>query len=134
VQSDRKGFLDAIKENRFDMLPRKVYADWLDEHGYSDEATEQRTWTAEKERSVEWMEELAASSEMGYGDRRLTYDELIQAGRDWLRDGDYFVQIGDESLRNQFGGNADEFWRHWQMCTGNVVPPDKWDSPFSCSC
>jgi uncharacterized protein (TIGR02996 family) len=39
---EAKKFLAAIDENPCDQAPRLVYADWLDENGYEDEAAEMR--------------------------------------------------------------------------------------------
>ncbi len=48
---DRTGFERAIKEDRYDSFSRQVYADWLEERGFDDEAMEQRRLAA-----PEWVE------------------------------------------------------------------------------
>ena len=44
-----KDFLQTIAKSPYDEAPKKIYADWLDENGYHDEAALYRNWkTANK--------------------------------------------------------------------------------------
>jgi uncharacterized protein (TIGR02996 family) len=52
VHDNEKGFLQAIKDQMNDKLPRMVYADWLDEHGRHDEA---KFWRNDQEATSEQM-------------------------------------------------------------------------------
>lgn len=62
-----------------------------------------------------------------------TAEDLIQAGRDYLDSGDRLVQQDSETLRDDT--NAKEFWKHFQVITGIVVPESELDSvPFCCTC
>jgi len=44
--TDRAAFLEAIRANPFDALPRMVFADWLDEHGEGRKAAHYRAAAA----------------------------------------------------------------------------------------
>ena len=46
----------------------------------------------------------------------ITYEQLIQAGWDYVKTGDYFTQMGSESLRDNV--NGEEYWKHWKELTG----------------
>ncbi len=50
-QQEREAFESAIKTDRYDQITRLVYADWLEENGLDDEASEQR-----RRASPEWVE------------------------------------------------------------------------------
>lgn len=111
-------------------------ADWLDEHHPDQHAL------AELYRggARAWLTAMAAESGgHGYDDddyREITYLDLVRAGADYLDHGDYLTQWGREDLYGRmYDGDAEMFWRCWEVVTGRRVPPDKRDdSPFSCSC
>jgi hypothetical protein len=63
----------------------------------------------------------------------MTYDALMKAADDFVRYGDYTVQHGDEHWRDTFPGFAEEFWRAWEVVTGEKAPDDAFQI-FSCSC
>lgn len=62
----------------------------------------------------------------------LSYDVLIKNAEEWLRDEDYFVQQGSERWRDEF--NPTEFWHHYEVIAGKVVPDDKKRSFYCCTC
>lgn len=88
--------------------------------------------------SMRWMEAEAAKHHHPYRaddgpGPQVTADELIQAGYDYINDGDYFTQHGDESLRDEL--DRHDYWYHWQRITGVIVRPETTDElPFTCSC
>lgn len=49
----RQAFLDAIKENPYEPSNHYVYADWLEENGFDEDALLQREWTPERQREAE---------------------------------------------------------------------------------
>lgn len=69
-------------------------------------------------------------------DMGLSDDVLMENAASWLADKsswpDYNVQQGSERWRDTF--NADEFWHHYEVVTGTVVPADKKASMYCCSC
>lgn len=74
-------------------------------------------------RSALWIQEFAE-------DMNVTYEEMMEAARDWVRHGHHFSRGGD------FEGQQvpDEFWDHYQVVTGTLVPRERKESFFSCAC
>ncbi len=152
MSTERDAFEVLLKDNPQDWTTRLIYADWLEEHGFDDEAQRQREFKA----AWEWMENLAAEggvSVTNYGmedesgeleieqEEPITMDILISAGHEYMdSEGHaYFVQMGSETLRNLVSGEeADKYWRYWSVITGRQEPPvpEKWrrEGPFSCNC
>lgn len=129
MHPDKKAFLAAIRANRFDMLYRKIYADWLDEHGDHDEANVQRAWTVEKERSVEWLEGCADTC-------GLAYRKLIAAAELYAEENEYTYMGQNEDYKNAWEDFREdgEFWKHYEIVTGKVIVAERRGSFFSCSC
>jgi uncharacterized protein (TIGR02996 family) len=138
-QQQREAFLAAIAADRYDTATRLVFADWLEERGDDDTATEQRRMaTREWVEADKWMHEFAG--QLGSADwdgRDIDYDDCIRAGHDAHRHGDYFVQQGGESAQDTMyeGNNREDFWRCWSIVTGVPVSEEQREhSVFSCSC
>lgn len=74
------------------------------------------------DRSRQWMTDWAG----GHG---MTADAMIQAGRDYIEDGEYLCHGRDF----QDCVVPEEFWRHYEILTGEKVSY-KTGSFFSCSC
>lgn len=74
-------------------------------------------------RSHPWLEKYAESLEC-------TYEELMARAEDWLRNDEWWIEGG------RFEGISipHEFWEHYQDVTNSVVPEDKQQNFFSCSC
>ena len=161
--ADDSPFLKAIAENPLDPAPRQVYADWLDEQSRYDEATAERWWTRERLAARARLTALAAEcgdtctaydERHGYGfevidggyqrvDNRwrpVTYDDLVQAGHNYIDEGDYFTQRGEEGARDLIqGAVAEQYWADWEIVTGRSRDEQRdkrygLDAPFSCSC
>lgn len=152
--TERAAFLAAIKHDRYDTLTRLAYADWLEERGEDDEAAEQRRQaTPVWQEADRWLHDFAAKCGetaenygIAYDDwdrlewRQITYDDLIKAGHDYVREEDFFVQSGSDTARDlmQEGDNYESYWRHWETVTGCTrKAPGRYESrsaPFSCSC
>ena len=140
MEAEREAFLAAVRDNWNDYALRKIYADWLDERGESEEATRQRRWPEIVAESRKWLEDLAAR--MGgdrYGD--MTYDRLMGAADRWVKtdDGEYggdpLVQYGSEEWREDFGSNDElmaDLWRHYEIVRG--CRPKTTKSFFRCAC
>jgi uncharacterized protein (TIGR02996 family) len=141
-EDDRRAFLKAIADNPWDAEgPRLVYADWLDEVGEYDEAERQRQHV----QAERWLREFAGRHGGNFGEDdedgyvSTTYEQVVQAGRDFADTGDYYTQYGSDSLRNAMykTSTAAEYWRCWSVVTGLPVPGECEEvppSPFSCSC
>lgn len=76
-----------------------------------------------KEPSVEWLIKWAD----GYGS---SYTEVLDRAKDYLEYGEYW----NEGERFDGEWVPDEFWIHYQIVTGTIVPEDMRGSFFSCSC
>ncbi len=156
---DRAAFEARIAADRYDIVTRLVYADWLEENGHDDEAVEQRRCTSPAwQEAARWMEDRAADCGVNcvnYAKRNpdgswseeeyeaITFETMIEAGHNFVNNGDYFVQQGSEDARDMIhGGNLEAFWRHWQTITGIDLTGKKTaygdviteQGPFSCSC
>lgn len=143
----------------------QIFADWLEENGYDDEATLHRKFTPKYQKAEDFMYDLAEKAGgtcvSGYGTSRynretreveqgqeiwepITYEMLIKAGHDFVDHGEYFVQIGSETLRNLMYQDdiAERYWESWAILTGRNKykklgkgRSHSHDSnPFSCSC
>lgn len=75
--------------------------------------------------------------------RNINLEDCLQAGYDFLREGDYFVQCGSEQARDLMyeEGMAKLFWINWFMLTGepsqdhpDLIQGEESSAPFSCSC
>lgn len=77
----------------------------------------------EQLKARKWITEYAAGLD-------LSYNELIDAAKDYLKHNDYLVRGGD------FEGEylPDIFWTHYEIVTGETVPESDRGSFFSCSC
>lgn len=62
----------------------------------------------------------------------LSRDALMADAADWLDIGDYFVQRDRTTWRDNF--NPREFWHHYEIVMGTVVPEDKKGGMYCCSC
>lgn len=60
----------------------------------------------------------------------LTFEEMLQVARDYAKNGNYHNTGSNEAqLRD-----AAQFWKHYEIVTGEKVPNSSKDSFFSCSC
>ncbi len=85
-------------------------------------------------RAIQPISEIQAESKdwiQGFAKRvGLSYDDLIQAAKEWIELGEY---INRGSLLS--GERVpEEFWDHYEIVTGEVVPEEKQGSFFSFSC
>jgi len=85
-----------------------------------------KSHAAHKAQSEEWIRGQADRIDIGF-------NELLHAAERWLRDDDHTVQNGGTSWRDNFGDPA-EFWHHYEIYTGTVVPQERKSSFFCCSC
>lgn len=81
--------------------------------------------TDHKAKSQEWVKEHAA--EIG-----MTPDQMMQNAEGWIEYDEHTVQHGREDWRDGF--KATEFWHHYEIVTGKVVPEEKKRSFYCCTC
>lgn len=60
----------------------------------------------------------------------LSYDRLLDAAREWIHEGDRLT--GGSEMEGE--STPEDFWRHYQNVTGEVVPEEKIGNFFSCAC
>lgn len=73
--------------------------------------------------SMQWIVDFATRVGLGY-------EEIMDAARDWIEHGEYYVFDHDEH-----GESFNlEFWTHYERVTGTVVSSNDRDNFFSCSC
>jgi uncharacterized protein (TIGR02996 family) len=144
MTSDEHAFLKAIEAAPDDEAPHQVYADWLDEHDRPEEADWHRLWTAKAAKAArKWFQTFAAKHSEGYAEEfgddapAYTAEDMIEFGRDFLRDGTPHVQYGgslEEFMLND--ANRRTFWRNWALATGTYVPDETAETGyvFSCTC
>ena len=129
-QDNRKEFESMIEANRYDQTTRLIFADWLDENDFPEEAAEQRAWTPEKQRAEDYFREFAERAGLGYGKAMGIVAEYVEDGTVW-------VEHDSEDARNAFYDcDIKVFWEHYQTLTGSAEPGGDgwWGTPFSCSC
>jgi uncharacterized protein (TIGR02996 family) len=132
-KDEKAAFEKAIEEDPYDGTTHKVFADWLEEHGFDDEALLQREWTPEKMRAAEkWMKEYAAAcSEPDYYE--LTVEKLIDGAHRYLDTGAGLC-IGIDTPDVVYDSSED-FWVHFMVLTGRPVPSEKRGEVFiHCAC
>jgi uncharacterized protein (TIGR02996 family) len=141
MSRDETAFLAAIAAAPDDEGPHKVYADWLDEHDRPEEADWHRLWTSKAAMAArKWFQQFAAehSEEMEeeFG-KKYTARQMIQFGRDYLRNKTLHVQYGMSLQEFMFDDdNRRTFWQNWALATGTFVPDDTVEDGyvFSCTC
>lgn len=78
-----------------------------------------------KKKSIEWIRLHA--EDMG-----LSASALMDNAREWIECEEHQVQQGSEHWRSTF--NAEHFWHHYEIATGEIVPNDKKHSFYCCTC
>jgi uncharacterized protein (TIGR02996 family) len=129
MSDERKRFEDAIGADPYDLAVRKVFADWLEEHGDrpgdDDLAVLHRGWTVEKQQAKEWLEDFARDFDM-------SYDELMAAAFDALDRG-RGVTLEFETPDRAFTDGRD-FWRCFKLLTGRDEVDEDTGLFFRCAC
>lgn len=127
TDDEKAAFETAIAENPYDGVTRKVFADWLEEHGFDDAAVLQREWTAEKMRAAEkYVRDFAEAC-------GISQEELLTEAERFLDDGEE-VLVGAEGVGMAYSSYP-EFWEHFMILTGRPVPSEQRQAEFiSCAC
>jgi uncharacterized protein (TIGR02996 family) len=133
---ERSAFLKALAENEDDTRVRFIYADWLDEHGEHEEADRQRKWPGAKEWLVRFCRENNPSpDEEDPYEWVISYEELIELGREAVEGGDWFSCGNNMTMCDALRANYREFWKNWSVVTGVPLPSDIEEViNFNCAC
>lgn len=138
---DKAQWLHALEEDPDDVALHLVYADWLEERGEPEEAERQRRFPEARA----WLEQLVEEStpatyqdedgtEYPNDEWAVSYEELIQMGRDAAADGSWVFSLGNnQSLADALNGNHAKFWECWSAVTGLAGPPED-EGWFRCAC
>lgn len=127
-EPEARRFLAVLDRDRFDHRTRAVFSDWLEEHGYDDEAVSLRRWTREWQEARDHLLLCAAEC-------RVTYDELLKAATEHLEaregDGGATLFLGHDTPQIMY--DTETFWRAYQAVTGRDTRGDR-GGFFSCAC
>lgn len=145
-------FLEQISENPLDEVTHRVFADWLEENGYDDEALIQREWTAEKYRTALSEVDAFAKSISGkyifdghdadefdneFIHHEITVDILMRTAYAALKSGDRFPSTLclPFEIPDDYNPNWEVFWQHFMILTGVPVPTkNRGDAFIRCAC
>jgi uncharacterized protein (TIGR02996 family) len=134
--SDEDAFRKGIQATPEDDTLRGAFADWLDERDRHEEATAQRNWR----KSVAWLKKFVGRDGIGDGDEyEYTFDEFLDYIRRQVEDGGTEINFGPaEGVMYELAENdrsSRDFWRHFGIVTGFVVPEDdQGNHSYSCAC
>jgi uncharacterized protein (TIGR02996 family) len=144
---EKAAFEAAIKADRYDQATRRVFADWLEEHGLDDEAAVQRSWTPRKQQAEDYLRDFAAELSLDpHGDEddeeervtydEVTYEELLRVAHAFL-DGDpnAHISLGFDTP-DRVWEEAEKFWEEFEIATGRKVDDGHrgQELPVSCAC
>lgn len=107
----KKLFEEAIEADPYDGVTRKIFADWLEEHGHDDEAVVQRSWTPEKQQAEDWLTEYAQEHNLSYGDLIRAAHQLLDTGETSHVGVDMWNILFDPLRR-------EELWARFALATG----------------
>jgi len=134
--ADEESFRRSIQADPEDDATRRVFADWLDERDRSEEAAAQRDW----KESVGWLREFVAEDGIGDGDEyEYTFAEFLDYIKEQVKGGATQINFGPAegimyTLEEDDQARRD-FWRHFGVATGFVVPEDdQGKHTYSCAC
>jgi uncharacterized protein (TIGR02996 family) len=128
---ERAAFLKAIADDPYDEDTRKVFADWLEEFGFDDEAVFQRAWTPEWQRAEDRLKEFARVAGVSLVEVATAVQHYLETGEEVVLD-DGFQGFG---ATNQFGDEIklEEFWEAWETWTRTTLDEvQKANEPFHC--
>lgn len=145
-KAEKAAFEAAIAEDPYDGVTRKVFADWLEEHGFDDESVIQRDWTVAKHRAAEeWLAMFAGECGDSYdvdedeeeleGGYTVDTEELIRAAHGYLNTGEWFC-LGTMTPEIAMSDDDMElFWQHFMVVSGRPVPTEQRKDCFiACAC
>lgn len=139
-----RAFQEAIKESPHDEATHRIFADWLEERGFDDEARFHREeWTLDKQVAAEtymaWIVELLADQRWHAG-IAVTVEQVLLAAHRYLDEGKCcWLPMNNEAN----GIEEADFWGHFHILTGRTIPAnvlkraqDIWNENtfFVCSC
>lgn len=136
MEPEKQAFLTALENNKYDGDTRKVFADWLSEHGYDAEAEFQYNWTPEWQKAHDWMTWFAKDVVTESKDIA-TVEQVLEVGRNFLETGEETCLSGEGfDVTNWLYDNPDgikEYWKNWEILEKKTVPEEiTYREPFKC--
>lgn len=126
MSDHRAAFEAALKENPYDATTHFVFADWLEENGFDDEAAWQRSWTRERQEAEDWLKVYAARMNC-YDDPEAAFNGLVEG----LRTKELFAHGSD--LHGLYDlHDAEDLREHARTYLGLEIDWNRFT--FSCSC
>lgn len=116
--SQREAFELMLKEDRYDEVTHRVFADWLSEQGLDAEAEYHYSWTREKQEAIDWFANAAK-------ELNVSAEYLVQAGTKRITEGVRTSANHRDDISNYYYNNDDKFWRNWSLVTGKPKPDEK---------
>ena len=134
MSKEQQYFLKALEANEDDEATRLVYADWLEENGFDEEAQRQRKWPEAKL----WMLEFTRSINHNNQDEDPhTYEYVMEQGHSIVNgeNAHFGTDAGADYFREGLH-NKKEFFKYWSILTGEPVPSDQLleDTWVRCAC
>ena len=133
----REQFVQALKENPYDAVTHAVYADWLMENGFDEEAEVQRRWTVEKQKAAEAFMLEYASELSGYDDeeryRKVSVERVMEEATEVLAGQQGYISVGSQTPEMVWN-KAKEFWQHYSVLTGTPIEKGYRKTFVACVC
>lgn len=125
--AERTAFEKAIKDNVQDIANHRVFADWLDENDFPEEADFHRKWNVEDfKESEEYLNKIAADT--------YTYD-LMEQIEDCVSYGVTLISFRDDDDPDILRSEGKVFWGHVANVLGKYLGEDFGEHvSYSCSC
>ena len=139
-EGQREAFLHKISEDKYDQTTRLIFADWLDENDYPEDANKQREWTPEWQKSEDWLTDFAERCTEGYeldeDYKKCTLEQLVKVINCYLEDGSSSVMSGlGFAAQDLYDEEREAFWYHWEEYTKATVDETyRTSEPFRCGC
>ena len=134
----REAFETALRENVYDELTHRAFADWLYENGFDEEAEYHALWTKEWQQAKEGLEDFAARLKKEEGDD-VTIEELVNVGTRYIETGKRttvgdFLGMGLTNFVWEHPELLDKFWVDWKVFTRYQGDKDlnRVNDPFGC--
>lgn len=143
MSNQRQEFERAIQNNPYDLITRKIFADWLDEFGDgsdADLAAEQRNWTRKKQDAIVWLTEFvdyltqeSADYDTGELTVKISYDKLMAAAQESITGYSYGITLLFNTPDRVYSDN-EKFWEMFELATDQKVDDRHKNAFIGCAC
>lgn len=123
-EEEKQAFLEAIEMDRYDEITRRVFADWLTENGFDDEAQYQREWTPRLQQAIDFIVKVAQDCEMSYEEFTGRIDKYLETGH----------LLGLPMNIPEEDPSWEKFWEEYHIVTKKDVTLVRDKKPYFCNC